>query len=521
MKRTLQLIFILIISLSIQQKTEAQNLYYNLGFNLNNRLNAEVNKQETPVHTSFKPILKSNIKFNSDSIVYQYSREEKMYAKHKKSYIRRKAFTEDFINLETENFRLKINPLFYLQKDYLQDSVQNIFINTRGIEIKGDIGNKLSFYSAFRENQAFFRDYTNSWIQARKVVPGQGATKPFQETGHDFSMATAYLSFTPFKWLNIQTGNDKNFIGEGYRSLLLSDNSFNSPFLKLTLNYKNFQYTTLVTEFRDFETVFYYYNFKKHGAFNYLSYNYNNKVEIGLFEGVIYKTQDTTAQYFNKYPTDFFIPVPLVRTFSNQNNNTNHLLTGLNIKISPIKQASLYGQVAVEELSKNQFAYQVGIKFYDLFFNKIKNNNLFLLVEHNISKPEIYSHDSLKYQTWTHYNQELAHPTGNNFSETILILKYSYRNLSLKYKYNHILFDKNGIYSNIYMLNNNNTFIIPEAKTVTLKNISVSWMINPRTDLQIFAGIDIRDYTVNENFHQDKYFYFGLKTNLSNFYYDY
>ena len=43
----------------------------------------------------------------------------------------------------------------------------------------------------------------------------------------------------------------KTFYKDGYRSLLLSDNSFNYPFLRLQSNFGKFQYTNLYCEFQD------------------------------------------------------------------------------------------------------------------------------------------------------------------------------------------------------------------------------------------------------------------------------
>lgn len=517
-----KLIFVLCTVLSIfLNSANAQELFYPLGFDINNRLNVEINSLKYPVHTSFKPVLQSDIPFTADTAVYMLQREQQITSKYGNSLLLRKFFTEDFISVNKKNFVLKVNPLFYLQKDYLKDSIQNLFINTRGIEIKGNLGGKLSFYSSFRENQAFFREYTDTWINSRKVVPGQGATKPFNETGHDFAMATAYLSYTPAKWVNIQTGNDKNFIGDGYRSMLLSDNSFAYPFLKLSLKFRNFKYTTMIAEFRDFETVYYHYHFKKHFAANYLSYNYKNIIEIGLFEAAIYKTQDTSLNYYNKFPTDFYIPVIGVRTAVNRFDNIHHILTGFNLKISPFKYLSIYAQTATDNIEEKNISFQAGAKFYDFFLGKIKNNKLFILVEYNKASPRIYSHDSIKHQTWTHYNQEIAHPAGKDFSEIISIVKYSYRNFSLQYKYNKINLNRSGTYSDIYSLNNLQFFTIPYPETIKYSDISASWIINPRTDLQIFLGTQYRTHSAAGVPNVSQYYFFGLKTNLSNFYYDY
>jgi hypothetical protein len=39
------------------------------------------------------------------------------------------------------------------------------------------------------------------------------------KTTKDYSYATAILSYTPIKQLNITLGQDKTFIGDGYRSI--------------------------------------------------------------------------------------------------------------------------------------------------------------------------------------------------------------------------------------------------------------------------------------------------------------
>ena len=49
-------------------------------------------------------------------------------------------------------------------------------------------------------------------------------------------MSSGYISYSPIKEFNIQFGQGKHFIGDGYRSMLLSDNSFNYPYLSISLN---------------------------------------------------------------------------------------------------------------------------------------------------------------------------------------------------------------------------------------------------------------------------------------------
>lgn len=53
-------------------------------------------------------------------------------------------------------------------------------------------------------------------------------------------MATGTISYALKKHFTFQTGHDRNFIGDGYRSLILSDNATPYPFLKIVTDFGKF-----------------------------------------------------------------------------------------------------------------------------------------------------------------------------------------------------------------------------------------------------------------------------------------
>ena len=500
----------------------AQQQLLPLGNHFRQQTDFELNKANISINTGFKPLLKSELNnfVNIDSVIYDYEKIDKFFTNHKRNWVWRKLLFEDFISVNKDNFSIYVNPLFYMEKGIIGDT-SNFFINTRGIEIKGDIGKKISYYSSFRENQTRFRSYIYDWSRERLVVPGQGALKKNNNDlrKFDFSQASAYLSFTPYNWLNIQIGQDKNFIGEGHRSLLLSDNAFNYPFAKLSFNYKSLKYVTMFTEFRDFEGAYYHYHFKKHGAFNYLSYNFKNRFEIGLFEGVIYRTTDTSA-YINKFKADYFIPVPGVRTAVNGFGSEHNVITGLNAKVKISNFIQLYGQFVADDPSQRKLACQGGLKIFDVLHSSLDNHLLFFQAEFNKALPRTYSHQNLKYQTWTHYNQEFAHPTGSDFKEIVIKLNYKIFNFFLNYNFIGITLNNKSSFSDICILDEDNYLMMPEPYTVMHNSISFGYTINPRTGLQLYAGIDQRNI-LKETKSVENYFMFGIRTSLSNFYYDF
>lgn len=519
----LKLIGILILILFIfSENNYAQQQFLPLSEHFRQKTDFEVNKANISINTGFKPLLKSELNkiINIDSVIYDLEKSNSFFIDHKRNWVWRKLLFEDFISVKKGNFSLYVNPLFYMEKGSTEDT-SKYFINTRGIEIKGDIGKRVSYYSSFRENQARFRSYIYDWSWNRLVVPGQGALKKNNNdlSKFDFSMASAYLSFTPYNWINIQIGQDKNFIGEGHRSLLLSDNTFNYPFAKLSFAHKGFKYISMFTEFRDFERVYYSYHFKKHGAFNYLSYNYKNRFEIGLFEGVIYRTTDT-SEYINKFNADYFIPIPAVRTIVNGFDSEHNVIIGLNAKVKVNNFIQIYGQLAGDDPSQRKIAYQGGIKVFDVLRSSLKNHELFLQAEYNKALPRTYSHSKLKYQTWSHYNQELAHPAGSDFKEILIKLNYKFLNFFFDYNFVGQTLNNKSSFSDIYILDADNYLMMPMPYTVIHHSVSLGYTINPHTGLQIYAGIDQRSI-LSETKTEENYFMFGIRTSLSNFYYDF
>ena len=187
-----------------------------------------------------------------------------------------------------------------------------LYRNTRGILVQGDIGKKLSFSSSFYETQAQFPSWVDSFaatyadtalVKGAQVsysnfgfvlILGQGRAKPFRD-GYDFGMASGYVSYSPFERLNIQAGHGKHFIGEGYRSLLLSDNAFNYPYLRITSSWwkGKLQYTGIYNSMQSLNRIEFATTpeapfERKSGSFNYLSIAPVKWLQIGLFEGTIW-----------------------------------------------------------------------------------------------------------------------------------------------------------------------------------------------------------------------------------------
>ena len=481
-----------------------------------------INKNQIETHTAFKPLLKRYVP-EVDSIVFEKGRDSKIISKLKHPKWWQKLRTEDLLLINEDGFYLAINPVFDFSqgKDNLDS---NISINTRGISIKGNLGKKVSFKSDFYENQAFFPQFIREYSLNHRVVPGQGRLRGFKTWGFDYANASGYLSYSPAKWLNISLGHGKHFIGEGYRSLLLSDQSFNYPYLKFMFQSKKWQYIFMLTSFQAAQTAdtrMLVYN-RKHGSFLYLNYIFNKYFQAGLFEGVMFKTSG--SGYNNRFPAMFFVPVIFSRSIAYGLDNEHNVLLGINGKLSPLKSIQLYGQFALDDAKLNKYAYQTGVKFFDFLWLK----NLYLQMEYNFVRPYTYSHIDVQ-QNWSFYNEAFAASPGTGFTEKIIIASYRLNDFIISFKMNDIYSstetaDENyGI--NIFKPDNTASTGIKTSKIASNNPVSkkyyhykISYLVNPATNFQVFFEYTQRKLT---GIPDEYYYFFGIKTQLRNLYYDY
>ena len=522
----------------------SQHTNYRLGNQSEREISKKISTSSEIVHTGFKPLRKSYVQPKISPKIQKRQRTTLF------NWFSKKLFKEDFYIKEKPDLNIYFNPLINLHQGQSKFDTSQFSQNTRAFEIYGDLGKKLSFYSSFYENQAFFPKYIDNKVVSRVVVPGQGSWKDFKKDeimGRDFGYASGYISFSPIKKFNLQLGHGKNFVGDGYRSLLLSDNSFYYPFAKFSFDFGKLQYTSLFTEFQAFTTRYYLYHHKKHGTFNYLSYSPHHKIQIGIFEGIIWQTSDDST-YTKKFSVNYFNPLILVRPLQYGLNDENNILLGLNIKYNPIKYTEIYGQFMLDNVDfdeinekgyiENKYGYQAGAKIYDVFFNKLEKLSLYIQAEYNMVRPYAYTHVDW-HQEYSHYNQPLAHPLGAGFKETVIIANLEAYKFYFTFQQNNALTstDLNTVNtvgensfsnfgSNIFSRTTNNVSDfgnkIGQGNKTMIKNnfFTLGYIFNKTTNLQIYTSLQFRNYSDTTRQKNDRLISFGIKTSIDNFYYD-
>jgi hypothetical protein len=322
------------------------------------------------------------------------------------------------------HFFLAVNPVFQYIVGNEKNQDQHLFLNTRGVTLRGRIADKIGFAAYLTENQERDPLYVQRWERRFKSVPGQGFYKSFKKAGYDYFDARGYFTFGVTPYIDVQFGYDRNFIGNGSRSLFLSDFSNNMLFLKLQTRIWKFNYQNLFmelqgTEPRGADRLL----AKKYAALHHLDIAVTKWLNIGLFEGVVFARKD-------HFEFGYLNPVIFYRSVEQQAGSFDNAVAGLDAKANLARRFQLYGQLLLDEFKlseikaargwwANKYALQLGAKYIDAFGIP----NLDLQTEVNRVRPFTYSHgDSVA--NYTHYNQPMAHPLGASFSEWIGLARY-------------------------------------------------------------------------------------------------
>jgi hypothetical protein len=521
-----------LLALSVTQ-VFAQEFYLPLGKEANLKYEPYLNHPGSKMHTAVKPYMLSEVKSDTpfDSLYQLRSKPTAFTGK----WIGRKLLNEHLLNISTRDFTLFADPVFDLSLGNESESGSKTWVNTRGYNIHGRVGKQVHFYSNFYENQAEFTGYLQQYMERTRIIPGQGRFKRFRETGYDYAMASGGVIFKPSRYFAFQFAHDKNFIGDGYRSLLLSDNAFNYPFLKVTTSVWKLKYMNLYTQFQDIgsphdpDVGFR----KKYGTFHYLSFNTEKRFSIGLFETVIWKQDSAGARGFD---INYLNPVIFYRPVEFSVGSPDNVMMGMTLKYLPFKNHVFFGQLLLDEFLLdevregrgwwgNKQAFQAGYKIFNLF-----TPNLHLAGEFNFVRPFTYQHRT-NLQNFGHYNQPLAHPAGANFHETILAGSYAWKRWYVQARMNLIKAGEDTAKLNFggdifrtyeSRVSEYNNYLLQGLKTETTHNeFRAGYLVNPSWNFVAEAGLSTREKKSAAGSDRYTMIQIGIRTNLSNRYYDF
>ena len=332
-----------------------------------------------------------------------------------------------FISIKDKILSMMIDPVLNLQFGHSNDGTGNIYTNTRGVLIRGSINKKIGFYSYFSDNQEMDPLYVRNFVSTNNAVPGAGFYKPFGSggKGFDYFDFRGGISFNVAKYIHVQYAYDKLFIGNGYRSLFLSDFSNDYLFLRLSTRLWKLKYEMIIAQtIQSVPFVQREMKPKNYMAIHHLSYQASKWLNIGLYENIM---EDGA----NGLQLSYLNPVIFYRATESNLGASGKASIGIDLKANIARKVQLYSQLLINEFHiheilryrngafVNKQAFQFGGKYINAFMVK----NLDLQLEGNLIRPFTYTnYDSVT--NFTHYNQPLAHPLGANVKELIFIAHY-------------------------------------------------------------------------------------------------
>lgn len=335
-----------------------------------------------------------------------------------------------FLEINTPDFHLRLNPLFQFAYGVQRASDEPYFLNQRGIDLRTGIDNRVFLSAQIVENQAQWPEYVHQRLAQTGAIPGTGLVKRYTgygvHKGFDFLLSQGFVGFNLTPHIGTQFGYGKNFIGDGYRSLLLSDAGFNYLHLKINWKVWKFHYQNLFAELNasspnvipDGVLVP-----KKYLAAHYLSYQFSPQLQAGIFEAVVLNRS-------NHFELQYLNPVIFYRAVEHAIGSPDNVLIGFQGHWNFLHHFQLYSQLMLDEFKfselfshsgwwANKYAFQTGLKY----LNVLGINHFDLQAEYNLARPFTYSHYT-QAEAYTHTLQPLAHPLGANFSELILRTRF-------------------------------------------------------------------------------------------------
>lgn len=442
-------------------------------------------------------------------------------------------FQRELIEIQTENGKLWITPLLDVRiGQQFADSTSRISQNTRGVRLEGALGKNIFFSTSFYENQAVFENYVGAYITQRGeqyvnpsdssyytqngVVPGAARTKFFKDNGFDYAYAIGHLNWNINKKLSVSWGNQSLFVGSGHRSMLWSDNSVPAMNLRVSyafsekwdLQFVRMRGLNLLRRPNTINVEAYYE--PKSLSFTTLYFKPSKKITIGLFEGGSWYRGDSIHK--TAIQAAYFIPLPGAATVQEAVSKDCYSLLGIDFNVHPSKTIQFYGQFGLNIFTNSSEVAQIGTRIFPLKSSPLS----FFQVEWNYANTQAYTSSNPR-SNYSSYNLPIAHPMGKNLNELLVRLNYEWKNLFVTVSSSNYL-KQSGNYTSLMPVNKNE---VNSVQRIFNESAELGYRINRSYGLEIFGAFRYRMAKTTVENYSAMWISLGLRTQLSNHYFDF
>ena len=512
------------------QSLLAQDYEVFLSRNYDYKFQAHLNKQDVSFHSSIKPLNISDIK--KGKVEYEWGVPFKKFNNPE----------------EKTKVRVGFYPLVELSGTAVSDIVDTFAFNLGvGAAAVVQAGEKFNARIEFTGSRFQYPHYLKREVE-RTQVGSDGQLWHQENNGYHSTNLNGFIDYRPGQVFNFRIGHGRNFIGEGYRSMMLSDNAGNYSFGLLTADIWRLKYMVLyahlknvgINQGRNYQKLD-----NKFTTVHYLSWNINKWFNLGFFESVVWPSNDTLLD--RGYDPNYLNPVIFMRPVEFSTGSSDNSLLGIALNFKPKNGWTIYSQFVLDEflLSQlqadakdlvksdpsrrsgwwaNKYAVQLGVKAHNIF----GVSGLGIQSEFNLARPFIYSHGN-SLQNYGHLNRSLGHPLGSNFYESISFVSYQFGNSLIEgklqfFQQGHST-DSTNFGEDVFQAYSSRSSEYGHytgqgiSRTISAIGVSYNYIIVPESNLRLFADFTIR----NQNWiskRTDIFLSIGIRSSITNRYSD-
>lgn len=307
--------------------------------------------------------------------------------------------------------------------------------DVRGLKVQGELDNKILFGASYYENNTRLPYWLNSIAQKDRFVPQEGLGVPLPNGSYDVAQSEAWLQYLCSSHFSIIAGYGRQFIGYGYRSVLVDDEASNYPYLRFDWHSGPWRYEVTYNQFLNpgVQIPYSYMSAasqRKNSVLHYLSIAIGKNIELGLFEHEVWIADDS---FYNRgIELQYLNPVIFLHKVAYSLGDPDNDLMGGQATLKFGKNYRIYGQLLIDDFTvgesianhtlnilQDKIAGQLGISKNKL----LGYDGLSARLEWNTARPFVYGHRNVS-MNYTQGDQPLADPLGANFDEFIFQLFY-------------------------------------------------------------------------------------------------
>jgi hypothetical protein len=346
----------------------------------------------------------------------------------------------DLLSARPGDFALQATPLLYLSHGQVRRSAPDggsdgrdpwatTWQNTRGVRAAGHLdlgrGVRLFFDTQIEETQ---RRDLNPSPRPRNTAPRQGRTR-FDDGVYDYTVATGGVGVRS-EHFEVRFGRWRNEWGAaGGTSVLLSDYAPPYDQLQIRTSVWRLQYTNLFTAFDDLtfpDNLNANELPRRYGAFHRLAVRLPGRVQLGLFESVIFSDRESGNQQDGFDPA-YLNPVIFYRAVQADRGSPGNLIVGADASWRPAPGLKAYGEFLLDEFVvdeiftdswRNKWGGLIGLHMAGVLAPRLS-----VRLEYARMRPLLYGHREPA-TAYLHYDDLLGHPAGPNAYDLSLLANY-------------------------------------------------------------------------------------------------